>query len=484
VQNSTQGWLGAPISDQRKRGGHDARDGEKTSMAMLPKGLLAVAVLTAGVALSARSLLTDVPLAVEMGARDGTPTISLAPLSLGNPAAAAALVVRHPDTPLGAPPAAGEPPSYGYPLRVARGDTLVGLLVGAGIRRDEALGAVAALSTLFDPRRIRPGQEITLRFRPAPDGAEDDRFLGLVLEVDYRRRIAVTRSAADDFRAAETERALSRAVARAAGTIQSNLFDDATAAGVPVAVLVAMVRAYSWDVDFQRAIRRGDRFEVLFEQFHDATGALVYAGGFVFADLVLSGRRHPIYRHATRDGLTDYFDPRGHSARKALLLTPIDGARLSSRYGKRRHPILGYTKMHRGLDFAAASGTPIYAGGDGMVEVAGTNGAYGRYIRIRHNATYSTAYAHMRRLARGLRRGARVKQGQVIGYVGTTGRSTGPHLHYEILRAGRQVNPMTVKMPSGRKLEGAELERFQKVRAEIESQRVSLAAGTEVAQGE
>ena len=453
-------------------------------MATLFRGLLASAVLTAGVALSARFLLTDVPPAADPGVRYEPSTIALAPLSLGNPAAAAALNVRHPDRPLGAPSAAGEPPSYAYPLRVAAGDTLVGLLVGAGIPRDQALGAVAALAKFFDPRRIRPGQEITLRFRPAPDGAEGDRFLGLILDVDFRRRIAVLRTAANGFRAAEEERALSRTLARAAGTIKANLFDDATAAGVPVAVLVAVVRAYSWDVDFQRDIRRGDRFEVVFEQFHDETGALVHAGGFVFADLALSGGRNPIYRHATQDGLTDYFDQRGHSARKALMLTPIDGARLSSRYGKRRHPILGYTKMHRGLNFAAPTGTPIYAGGDGRIEVAGRNGAYGRYIRIRHNATYSTAYGHMRRLARGMRRGARVKQGQVIGYVGSTGRSTGPHLHYEILSKGRQVNPMKVKMPSGRKLKGAELQRFQEARAAIDSQRAALAAATELARGE
>ena len=454
-------------------------------MATLLRGLLAVVVLAAGVGLSARLLLTDVPPTTDPGDPGSASTIGLAPLSLGNPAAAAAaLKVRHPDTPIVAPSVAPEPPSYDYPLRVAPGDTLVGLLVEAGIARDEAHGAVTALGTLFDPRRIRPGQEITVRFLPTLDGGEDDRFLGLIVDVDYQRRIAVTRTAADGFRAAEEERALKRTVARAAGTITANLFDDATAAGVPAAVLIAVVRAYSWDVDFQRAIRPGDRFEILFERFHDETGAVVYAGGFVFVDLALSGERHPIYRHATEDGLTDYFDPRGHSARKALLLTPIDGARLSSRYGKRRHPILGYTKMHRGLDFAAASGTPIYAGGDGSLEMAGTNGAYGRYIRIRHNATYSTAYGHMRRFARGMRRGTRVKQGQVIGYVGTTGRSTGPHLHYEILSKGRQINPMKVKMPSGRKLKGAELARFQETRSKIESQRAALAAGTELARGE
>ncbi|MCH7814405.1 MAG: M23 family metallopeptidase, partial [Planctomycetes bacterium] len=176
-----------------------------------------------------------------------------------------------------------------------------------------------------------------------------------------------------------------------------------------------------------------------------------------------------------------YFDAKGRSARKALMRTPIDGARLSSVFGRRRHPILGYNKLHRGVDFAAPRGTPIYAAGNGVIVRAGRNGAYGKYVRIRHNARYATAYAHMSGFARGTRKGKRVTQGQVIGYVGTTGRSTGPHLHYEILAGGVRTNPMKLRMPSGRKLKGAELARFQQTRAGIERRYAELGAAKVVA---
>ncbi len=198
--------------------------------------------------------------------------------------------------------------------------------------------------------------------------------------------------------------------------------------------------------------------------------------------MTLSGKRHPIYLHAPRDGDSDYFDDRGQSARKALMRTPIDGARLSSGFGRRRHPILGYTKLHRGVDFAAPRGTPIYAAGNGVVVRSGRNGAYGKYVRIRHNSRYSTAYAHMRAIDRGARRGKRVKQGQIIGTVGTTGRSTGPHLHYEILAGGRRTNPMKVKMPPGRKLKGEALEDFQVARAVIDGKFAALKTATQIAE--
>ena len=163
------------------------------------------------------------------------------------------------------------------------------------------------------------------------------------------------------------------------------------------------------------------------------------------------------------------------------MRTPIDDARLSSRYGRRRHPILGYTRMHRGVDFAAPRGTPIYAAGNGSITDAGRNGGYGKYVRIRHNNRYSTAYAHLSRIARGVRRGRRVSQGQIVGYVGSTGRSTGPHLHYEILAEGQQVNPLTLKMPSGRRLAGAELERFQDARKNLDNLAAALSSGHPVA---
>jgi len=180
-----------------------------------------------------------------------------------------------------------------------------------------------------------------------------------------------------------------------------------------------------------------------------------------------------IFLHSPSEGEADYFDPKGQSVRKALLRTPIDGARISSGYGKRRHPILGYNKMHRGVDFSAPRGTPVYAAGKGVVEYASRNGAYGKYIRIRHGGEFKTAYAHLKGYAKGIARGKRVKQGQVIGYVGSTGRSTGPHLHYEVLRNGKQTNPRNMKLPAGPKLAGQSLESFQAARVEIDRMRAA-----------
>ncbi|MCK5546590.1 MAG: peptidoglycan DD-metalloendopeptidase family protein, partial [Rhodospirillaceae bacterium] len=227
------------------------------------------------------------------------------------------------------------------------------------------------------------------------------------------------------------------------------------------------IRIFSWDVDFQRDIWKGDGFEVMYHRFYDDDGNAIYDGTIKYAALSLQGKKIAIYLHTLKDGSTDYFNENGQSARKALMRTPINGARLSSSFGKRKHPILGYTKMHKGSDFAAPRGTPIYAAGNGTIDKSGRNGAYGNYIRIRHNSQYSTAYAHMKSIKRGMGKGKRVTQGEVIGYVGTTGRSTGPHLHYEILRGGRQVNPLRVKMPSGKKLKGDELVRFKTALAEI-----------------
>ena len=231
-----------------------------------------------------------------------------------------------------------------------------------------------------------------------------------------------------------------------------------------------LIRIYSWDVDFQRDINNGDKFEILFEKLFTEKGEFVRTGNVIYGNLLLRTKKYPLYRYETSKGTIDYFDDNGRSARKALLRTPINGARLSSRYGKRRHPILGYNKMHRGVDFAAPRGTPIYAAGRGTIVKLGRNGAYGNYIRIRHGSGLETAYAHLSRFRRGLRVGARVPQGKVIGYEGSTGRSTGPHLHYEILKNSRQINPLTLKMVSGKKLTGKELKLFHSKRTKIEKQ--------------
>ena len=454
---------------------------------MLLRGLLSAAALVAGVATSAGVTLIDPDTLANRDA-EGV-TLSLAPISLGNPTTAATLTTRRRETPSnGVQGAVTALPDFKVPLRVGRGDTLAGMLTGAGVSAADAEGAISALSKHFNPRRIKRGQTVAVVFTPpAMDSPEANRpepgkFRGLVVEPGYDTAIRVEKTAEGSFSVTKIQKTLTQAPARAEGVIRTSLYVAGRQAGIPRRVLAELIRAYSWDVDFQRDIRAGDRFEVMYERFFDGQGRLVYSGPILFAALTLSGKRHPIYLHATKDGDGDYFDDKGQSARKALMRTPIDGARLSSGFGRRRHPILGYTKLHRGVDFAAPRGTPIYAAGNGVVVRSGRNGAYGKYVRIRHNSRYSTAYAHMRAINRSARRGKRVKQGQIIGYVGSTGRSTGPHLHYEILAGGVRTNPMKIKMPSGRKLKGEALEDFQVARAIIDRKFTALETETKVAE--
>jgi len=207
-------------------------------------------------------------------------------------------------------------------------------------------------------------------------------------------------------------------------------------------VFNTFVQVLSFSVDFQREIQNGDQFEVLFDSKRDLiTGKTKYGSELRYVSMTLSGDRIEFYRHEHADGTIGWYDRAGNSASRTLMRTPINGARLSSGYGNRHHPVLGYSKLHQGVDFAAPKGTPIMAAGSGIVESAGWNGSYGRYIRIRHNSTYKTAYAHLSGIARGVSAGSRVNQGEVIGYVGNTGRSTGPHLHYEIIVNGRKQTP-------------------------------------------
>ncbi len=369
------------------------------------------------------------------------------------------------------------------PLSMARkvvirsGDTLMKLLIDAGIERPEAANAIEAMRQVFRPRDLRPGQAMRLAFAPEQDmsgrgGEPPLRLVSLTLQSSPEQDIRVVRAEGDGgFVAEAIERPLTLEVTGGAGIIESSLFTAGLRSGVPAPVMIEVIRAFSFDVDFQREVRKADDFELLFESHFDEDGALAKLGSVLYAALTLSGRRLELYRFTPESGVTDYFDSKGRSVRKALLRTPIDGARLSSGYGPRKHPILGYNTMHRGLDFAAPRGTPIYAAGDGIVERVGRYGAYGKYLRIRHNGTYKTAYAHLSRFAKGLKKGSRVKQGQIVGYVGSTGRSTGPHLHYEVLAKGRQINPKKIKLPSGEQLKGADLEAFEAFRDRIEGLR-------------
>lgn len=358
---------------------------------------------------------------------------------------------------------------------VNRGDTLMALLVEAGLPAVTADAAVRAMATVTKPRHIMPGQKITLTLRPEgdPNGAVD--LVALRYAESVERDVAVEREG-DGFAARAIERPLTRLEAGASGRIDSSLYIAGVEAGLPQPVLAQLIHVFSFDVDFQRDIREGDSFAVMYDAYRDETGREVKTDEILLAEMTLSGKTTRLYRFESPEGDVDYYDATGQSVRKALLRTPIDGARLSSGFGRRRHPVLGYTRMHRGLDFAASRGTPIYAAGDGVIEFAGRNSGYGNYVRIRHNTTYKTAYAHLNGFAKGVRSGRRVRQGEVIGYVGTTGLSTGPHLHYEVHKNGQQVNPRGIKLPAGRKLAGKELALFGQHRAALETRYAALQA--------
>ena len=247
------------------------------------------------------------------------------------------------------------------------------------------------------------------------------------------------------------------------GVIKSNLYISALESGMPENTLLEMISLLGFSIDFQREIRSGDSFEVLFTKKIDALSDLVTETKPIkYVSINLSGNKLNFFNYKDKFGLPQYYDENGKSSKRTIMKTPINGAKLSSRYGNRKHPILGYTKMHRGLDFAAPSGTPVFAAGDGVIEKAGWNGSYGKYIRIRHTGTYKTAYAHLSGFHKNVRIGKRVLQGKIIGYVGTTGRSTGPHLHYEVIKNNIQVNPMRIKLPARKNISKTDIENYKK----------------------
>lgn len=358
------------------------------------------------------------------------------------------------------------------------GDTLGSILADQGIDAADTAAALDALGRSFDPRRLREGQ--TIEIGSQPDEAGGRHLTALGFDIDTRRALALRR-AGDGFAVETIERPLERRVAIATGEVSGSFYQAAAANGLPPAAVPAIVKLFSWDVDFQRDVQPGDRFAAIYEHMTDPDGNPAGLGVVRYAALEVNGRMIRAYRFERQDGSSDYLDEKGRPLRKWLLRTPIDGARLSSTFGVRRHPVLGFTRMHKGVDFAAPTGTPIYAAGDGKVEFVGRSRGYGNYIRIRHNAEYSTAYGHMSRFARGLKRGDVVKQGTIIGYVGATGLATGPHLHYEVLVDGTQINPLSVKTIEQAQLSGADLKRFREQKQKIDRQ-LERASHTLVAQ--
>ena len=250
--------------------------------------------------------------------------------------------------------------------------------------------------------------------------------------------------------------------------ITNSLYNSAISLGIKPNIILEFARLYGFQVDFQRDIWKNDSFQIIYEEFLNDKNQVVDTGQIIFANLNLQDTNLQLYKYEYKKDKIDYFDENGKSIRKTLMKTPINGARLSSSYGKRKHPILGYTKMHTGTDFAAPKGTPIMASGDGKITKAGWCGGGGNCVKIKHNSTYQTVYAHMSKFGRGIKKGARVKQGQIIGYVGSTGLSTGPHLHYEVIENGKKINSQKLKLPSGKILKGEERKIFEVSKIKID----------------
>jgi len=358
-------------------------------------------------------------------------------------------------------------------LTVAPGDTLSGLLTAAGVERADAFAAIAALTELFPANALRPGQEILLRM----EAEGDSRLIGIEISPSAGRTIMVERQ--DDGWHAEEDRVPEVPhLARVEAVLNGGVFPALVSAGLPPRLAHAVVRAYSHRVDFQRDLRAGDRVAVAFERMRGPDGTLLRHGRVLYASLTLSGRTQEIWRHDGPEGQVAWYDAAGRPLAGGFLRTPLSGARMSSGYGMRRHPILGFNRMHRGVDFAAPTGTPVYAASDGVVESIRTERGFGNVIRVRHPNNVRTLYAHLSRFAPGMRAGVRVRQGQTIGRVGSTGMSTGPHLHYELHVNGQAVNPATSRLPTRPALAGAALREFQVARMDMQRQMARLARGT------
>lgn len=367
---------------------------------------------------------------------------------------------------------------FAAPTRVQRdvtlkpGDNLGPMLQREGMSGSEAYRFVEAFSEEFSPRRLRAGQTFNLHI-------ENDVVADVTFRPSAEKTIFVTRKG-DDWSARGVAAEFRYETLSVRATIENSLYLDATRLGAPDKVVAQFANIYEYSVDFQRDIQPGDAFELFFEVARDHTGEIVKAGDLLYTSFSPRGNKMDYWLFEDSEGEENFYDANGKTAKRKLRATPINGARLSSSFGSRRHPILGYRKMHSGVDFAAPRGTPILAAGSGTVERANRYGSFGNYVRIRHSDGYKTAYAHMQGFARGIKAGARVRQDQVIGYVGTTGRSTGPHLHYEVIHNGKKINPRRLSQLSGKPLSSKQLPLFEIRRDEIES----LRAGSTVIQPE
>lgn len=329
------------------------------------------------------------------------------------------------------------------PISLRPGQALATLLQEQGFTTTEANSAAGALRPHYNPRQMKAGQELLLNY---VDNGQSTIFDGLIIHTPNDKTVTVQNQGDNRWKAKAEKRTLVTKRYTAVGTIADSLFESGNRAGLTDRLTMELIDIFSWEYDFTRELRPGDSFKVVFEKIYTPEGQLVRTGNILAASLDTRGRDSEAFRGP--QGI--YFGPDGLSKERMLLRTPLKFSRISSNFNlNRRHPVLGYTRAHKGTDFAAPSGTPVKASGNGKVEFVGWHGGHGKFIKIRHNGTYQTAYAHLSGYAKGMRPGVYVTQGQVIGYVGSTGMSSGPHLHYEVVVNNRHVNAMTAKLPVG-----------------------------------
>lgn len=353
-------------------------------------------------------------------------------------------------------------------VELRSGETLSQALNRAGISAREAHNFIQPLRKHVNMARFQPGQKIEISYTESAP-----RQVGEISSISFHTRNGTKTATAsregEKITAALKTRPLSKIKSVAVGRINGSLYMSAKRAGLPASLVPSFANIFAYEMDFTRDIQPGDTFKVVFEEIQDENGEFLRTGSILAAELNSKKITRTAFRFA-QNGIAEYYDAKGSPKKKLLMRTPIEFARISSHFNPRRkHPVLGYTRAHKGTDFAAPTGTPIKASGSGVIERANRYGSFGNYIKIRHNGTYKTAYAHLHRFARGIRAGKRVKQGQIIGYVGTTGRSTGPHLHYEVHKHGRAINAMSAKIPAGNPLPKRQQIPFKRMVAEYQS---------------
>ena len=349
-----------------------------------------------------------------------------------------------------------EPRYEKYNHKIKSGETFDKILSSYSIEKEEIIAIKESLLKKFNINKLNTNQKIQIILDQT-----NNKIKEFIFQISNTEKIYLSKNSEEEkFNEKILTVKLDKKIVYKENIILQSLYKAATDQNIPPNTIIEFARIYGFQVDFQRDIRKEDKFQIMYEVFIDKNNKVIETGEILFANLNLSGQDNSLY-YFDKENVEGHYDKNGKSVQKALMKTPINGARLSSSFGMRKHPIDGFNKMHRGTDFAAPKGTPIMASGNGIIKKAGWCGGGGNCVKIKHNSTYETVYAHMSKFARGIKKGVRVKQGQTIGYVGSTGKSTGPHLHYEVIVNGKKVNSQKLKLPSGKVLKGKNREIFE-----------------------